>query len=94
MSSSSTTENTTRGLQATGCPMVAERDDVTEEVTTALSATGRPSLRRLEVAASEGRIVLRGRVTSYYLKQLAQAAALAVPAVAQLLNEVEVVGGP
>ncbi|NUQ64461.1 MAG: BON domain-containing protein [Pirellulales bacterium] len=40
---------------------------------------------------TEGRLVLRGRLPSYYLKQLAQTAVARLPGVEQVLNETEVV---
>lgn len=61
-----------------------------EEVTRSLLATGRPSLRGLEVLTSAGVVRLRGRVRSYYQKQMAQTAALNVIGPRQLVNEVEV----
>jgi len=37
-----------------------------------LSSSPMPELRRLEVYADEDEVILVGRVSSYYLKQLAQ----------------------
>jgi osmotically-inducible protein OsmY len=37
-------------------------------------------------------IVLRGRVRSFYLKQLAQSVVLGVPGIARVINEIEVEG--
>jgi osmotically-inducible protein OsmY len=45
----------------------------------------------LGVSASDDFITLRGRVPSYYMKQVAQATALAVTGVRGLRNELEVV---
>jgi osmotically-inducible protein OsmY len=47
-------------------------------------------LRTVEVCARDGHVVLRGRVPSYYLKQVAQEVALAMPGVLQLRNELDV----
>jgi hypothetical protein len=54
-------------------------------------ATGYPSLRAIEVAACECFVILRGRVPSYYMKQIAQATAAAVPGVRELCNDMDVV---
>jgi osmotically-inducible protein OsmY len=62
-----------------------------ERVERAVRATGYPSLRAIEVAASQRLIILRGRVPSYYMKQMAQAAAVAVPGVCDLRNDLDVV---
>jgi osmotically-inducible protein OsmY len=62
-----------------------------EQVERALRATGHAPLRAIEVTACGGVVILRGRVHSYYLKQLAQAAARAVPGVQELRNDLEVI---
>jgi osmotically-inducible protein OsmY len=64
---------------------------VAEGVGRALCATGYPALRTIEVSVCSGQAVLRGRIRSYYMKQVAQAVALAVPGVVGLCNELEVV---
>jgi osmotically-inducible protein OsmY len=61
-----------------------------ERVKRALRAAGYPPLRAVEACACGPLVVLRGRVASYYLKQVAQATALGVPGVGQLRNDVEV----
>ena len=81
----------TRVLAAARYPGGAESARVAGEISAALTATGRPMLRHLDVSASEGQVVLRGRVSSYFLKQLAQSAALAHPSVDEVRNELEVV---
>jgi osmotically-inducible protein OsmY len=62
-----------------------------ERVERAVRATGYPSLRAIEVAACERLVILRGRVPSYYMKQMAQATAVAVPGVCELRNDLDVV---
>jgi osmotically-inducible protein OsmY len=57
----------------------------------ALRATGYPALRAIEVVERGRCVVLKGRVASYYMKQMAQAITLAVPGVHQLCNDVEVI---
>lgn len=63
-----------------------------EQVALALAATGRLRLGELDVSASDGEIILRGRVSSYYQKQVAQTAALHVPGVRNVCNELDVSG--
>lgn len=46
--------------------------------------------RRPRVEASEGRIVLRGRVGSWYQKQMAQEVVRSLQSLAQIENELEV----
>ena len=61
-----------------------------ERVLRALRAVGYGPLRRIEVTVRAGVIILQGRVPSYYMKQIAQATALAVPGTDQLRNDLEV----
>lgn len=56
----------------------------------ALVSTGQLPLRQVRVDAEDGRIALAGRLPSFYLKQLAQAAALSVPGVRSLDNQLVV----
>lgn len=62
-----------------------------ESVERALHATGYAPLRSVEVVVRARRILLKGRVPSYYLKQIAQTATLAVPGIHQIHNDLEVV---
>ena len=50
-----------------------------EQVIQILRATGYLSLRDLDVFTTEGIVILRGKVPSYYLKQLSQAVVLELP---------------
>jgi len=50
-----------------------------------------PALRRLVVEETEAQVVISGRVTSYYLKQLAQETVLPVLENRPLNNQVTVV---
>ena len=61
-----------------------------ENVKRALRATGHGSLRGIEVAGHARLVILKGRVPSYYLKQVAQQTALSVPNVDQVRNDLEV----
>lgn len=64
---------------------------LTGKVERALGATGYAALRAIKVWASGHVVILKGRVESYYLKQLAQATALAVEGTAQVRNELELI---
>ena len=57
----------------------------------ALRATGYASLRSVAVSANAGVVIILGRVPSYFLKQIAQATALAVPGLQQIQNRLDVV---
>ncbi len=63
---------------------------VLAEIRRRLCATGYPSLREVHCDFSEGVVVLRGRVSRYFYKQLAQAVLLAEPAVWMVVNRIEV----
>lgn len=70
-----------------------EPPPLADAVHEALAKTGHGCLRRVVVVAERGSIALRGRVPSYYLKQLAQVTVMAVPGVEAVRNELEVDGG-
>ncbi len=55
-----------------------------------LTASPLPQLRRLVVIANDHEVIITGRVTSYYLKQLAQETLRSVIGSRRLLNQVEV----
>ena len=57
----------------------------------ALKQSTHPALRRLSVEETESALVITGRVSSYYLKQLAQETLMGVRGERQLLNRVNVV---
>ena len=61
-----------------------------ECVERALRATGYGSLRGIEVTVHARLVILDGRVPSYYLKQVAQTSALAVPGVRRVRNDLDV----
>jgi osmotically-inducible protein OsmY len=76
--------------QTTGMPHEGEEVRLAREVDRVLAGSGRFRSGQLEVSASERHVTLRGHVASYYQKQVAQAAALAVIGGRQLVNEIEV----
>lgn len=64
-----------------------------ERVRRALQTPGYHQLRHIQVSAQDGTVILRGRVESYYLKQVAQAQVLAMQDVKSVQNKL-VVGCP
>ena len=62
-----------------------------EHVERALRATGYGPLRGIEVTVRARLVILGGQVPSYYLKQVAQTTALAVPGTHQVRNDLDVV---
>jgi osmotically-inducible protein OsmY len=61
------------------------------QVQHALWSTGNAPLRSIEVQVEAHAVTLRGYVRTYYLKQLAQSVAQAVPGAQQVRNELEVI---
>ncbi len=61
-----------------------------ECVERALRATGYGPLRGIEVTVHARLVILGGQVPSYYLKQVAQTTALAVPGARQVRNDLDV----
>jgi hypothetical protein len=57
----------------------------------ALKRSLHPALRHLRVEENDQCLVISGRVTSYYLKQLAQETLMPVRGALQLVNRVNVV---
>ena len=55
-----------------------------------IAKTGYHMLKTVECTFRDGRIILRGRVPSYYHKQLAQESVRNAPHVAQIINHIEV----
>lgn len=64
---------------------------VQSQASQALRQSLHPGLRNLTVQEADGTIVISGRVTSYYLKQLAQETIMPVRGDRQLLNRVLVI---
>lgn len=69
-------------------------DDLAEIAGERLRATGYPELRNIDCSCRRGQLILRGRVTSYFQKQLAQETLRTLPGKRSILNEVEVVSDP
>jgi len=77
----------TRGLSER-CEAAPER--ALPEIRRRLCSAGYYALREIECEYDDGVVVLRGRVSTYYLKQVAQAAVLSDPAIERVLNLIEV----
>jgi hypothetical protein len=81
-------------------PVVWERDEgslsddetVVKQARHVLDARGYSALSALEFDVRAGILELRGIVSSYYLKQLAQASVLRLKAVREVKNSIEVIG--
>jgi osmotically-inducible protein OsmY len=80
--------------EATGAALLLQQRQedlgLAERIERALRATGYGSLRGLEVTVRAGYVTLGGRVPSYYLKQVAQTAALTVPGTCNVRNDLDV----
>ena len=61
-----------------------------ESVERALRETGHLPLRAIQVSTYGRHVILQGRVPTYYLKQIAQTAALSVSGVEAICNDLEV----
>ena len=57
----------------------------------ALKKSSHPALRNLSVEGAEGNLIISGKVSSYYLKQLAQETIMSVREGLRLVNKVDVV---
>ena len=68
-----------------------EDQNLAERVERALRTRGYWALHAVRVSVRARVVFLEGRVSSYYLKQLAQATALAVPGAHQIRNDLDVV---
>jgi osmotically-inducible protein OsmY len=80
-------------LQTTASLQVQSLEDLrlAERTERALCSSGYGALRAIEVSVNARIVILQGRVPSYYLKQIAQAIALAVPGAHQVHNGLDVV---
>lgn len=56
-----------------------------------LAETTYPALRRVEIEDRQGTLILTGRVSTFYLKQVAQAVVARVKGVKSIVNRIEVV---
>jgi osmotically-inducible protein OsmY len=73
-----------------GIPSPAADRDLEQRVINYLSGRHIPSLRRLAVDVNNGTVTLRGRVQSFYEKQLSQACCKRVAGVIHFVDRVDV----
>ena len=66
-------------------------DPLTEAITGALRDTGYHQLLGLQVRVDGHEVILRGRLPTYYLKQIAHQAVSQVPGVNVILDNIDVV---
>ena len=86
-----TSEETEAAQGTTLLPKQSPEDlCLAEHVERALCATGYGPLRDIDVTVYSRFVILDGRVPSYFLKQVAQTTALAVPGAHQVRNDLEV----
>lgn len=69
---------------------LSAEDSLARRVELSLLQCGDPELQNLEVRGGHGRILLAGRVRTYFLKQLAQTVILSLPGVTSVENHVAV----
>jgi hypothetical protein len=69
-------------------------DGIALEIRRRLCSAGHWALRSIECEYSQGEVVLRGRVPTYYMKQVAQSVLLADPDVDTVVNLIEVADTP
>lgn len=65
---------------------------LTAQAAHALKRSSHPALRYLSVEETDDSLIIYGRVTSYYLKQLAQETLMPVRGERRVVNRVNVVG--
>ena len=73
-------------------PDCDENHRLASDVRRALQTAGYPALNRASVLISDGCVVLRGRVPSFHVKQIAQEIAMQVVHVLGVINLLEVDG--
>jgi len=74
----------------TTLPLDLSDRDLERRVTSFLFARNLPTLRRLHVEADNGTVTLRGRVHSFYEKQLCQHACRRVAGVISMVDAIDV----
>ena len=72
-------------------PAAPAHNEVLDQVRRQFHEVGHPALRHVSCRWDDGVLTLRGRLGSFYEKQLAQSRAARVGGVRQVVNEIEVV---
>jgi osmotically-inducible protein OsmY len=91
MSSVSEKARVANGQRQVQVPFLRERDVVERRAAARLRRSPYPEVHRVACEFHEGVLTLRGRVPSYYLKQIAQTAVLEMEGIDEINNQVEVV---
>ena len=65
---------------------------VLPQIAQRLRSTGYHALSAINCEYHEGTVILRGRVSTYYMKQVAQAVLMADPLIEDIVNLIEVIG--
>lgn len=71
-------------------PAQPSDDNLAAAVRSSLGSTGYQQLRRIDVDVEDGHVKLTGRVARYYLRQLAQQAAMKTDGVESVGSEIKV----
>ena len=75
--------------------LLAQHDrDLESRVANFLLGYKMPSLRHIDIEAENGTVIIRGRVHSFYQKQLCISCSRRVAGVVRLVDQVEVVNQP
>lgn len=77
-------------LQSIPLPAAASRLEPARIAEVRFRGSSYPELRRVRCDFHEGVLTLRGRVSSFYITQLAQALAARIPGVEEVVNRIEV----
>jgi osmotically-inducible protein OsmY len=73
---------------------LGEKDIMEQRAASRLRKSPYPEVRRVACEFHEGLLFLRGRVPSYYLKQIAQTVVLGMDGVDEIHNQLEVITPP
>jgi osmotically-inducible protein OsmY len=87
----STNDKLTNGEMLAGQKLAITDEMILKLVYQALHASGYQQLRNLQANCHSGRVTLQGHLPTYYLKQVAQVAALSVDGVRDLDNDLKVI---
>jgi hypothetical protein len=77
-------------LEAIPLPIAVSRLEPARLAESRLHESSYPELRRVRCDFHEGVLTLRGKVSSFYVTQLAQALATRIPGVEEVVNRIEV----
>lgn len=80
----------TETFPTTALPQIEFDRALVRRIALVLQVLHVPLLRRLTIEAQEGVVTLRGRVATYYQRQIAYSAARRVPGVVRVIDEIDV----